>query len=93
LREALRPPFRPLLYGSVLRDDFGRQSDADALVKSKPRYVLGLLRLAAMERDLSAMIGGRRVDTRTPRHLSRYFRDDVIAQAIVQYAQGCRRTV
>ena len=30
------------------------------------------------------MIGGRRVDMRTPGDLSRYFRDDVIARAVVQ---------
>ena len=76
------------LFGSVLRDDFGPASDIDILVEFEPRHVPGLLRLAAMERELSAMVRGRRVDMRTPRDLSRYFRDDVIAQAVVQYAQG-----
>ena len=76
------------LFGSVLRDDFGPSSDVDLLVEFEPEQVPGLLRLAAMERELSTMIGGRRVDMRTPRDLSRYFRDDVIAQAVVQYAQG-----
>jgi hypothetical protein len=40
-----------------------------------------------MERELSAMLSGRRVDMRTPGDLSRYFRDDVIAHAVVQYAE------
>jgi predicted nucleotidyltransferase len=75
-------------FGSVLRDEFGPASDVDILVEFEPRHVPGLLRLAAMERELSAMLGGRRVDMRTPRDLSRYFRDDVIAHAVVQYAQG-----
>ena len=79
---------RLALFGSMLRDDFGPSSDVDLLVEFEPGRVPGLLRLAAMERELSAMIGGRRVDIRTPRDLSRYFRDDVIAEAVVQYAQG-----
>ena len=85
----LRHHIRSLaLFGSVLRDDFGPASDVDLLVESEPHHVPGLLRLAAMERELSAMIGGRRVDMRTPGDLSRYFRDEVIAQSVVQYAEG-----
>jgi len=71
-----------------LRDDFGPASDVDILVEFELGYVPGLLRLAAMERELSATLGGRRVDMRTPRDLSGYFRDDVLAHAVVQYAQG-----
>lgn len=48
----------------------------------------GLLLLAAIERELSVMLGGRRVDIRTPRDPSRYFRDDALAHAVVQYAEG-----
>ena len=72
----------------MLRDDFGPSSDVDLLVEFEPQHAPGLLRLAAMERELSAMIGGRRVDMRTPSDLSRYFRDDVIAQAVVHYVGG-----
>ena len=79
---------RLALFGSVLRDDFGPASDVDLLVEFEPHHVPGLLRLAAMERELSAMIGGRRVDMRTPGDLSRYFRDEVIAHSVVQYAEG-----
>ena len=75
-------------FGSMLCDDFGPSSDVDLLVEFEPQHVPGLLRLAAMERELSVMIGGRRVDIRTPGDLSRYFRDDVIAQAVVQYVGG-----
>jgi predicted nucleotidyltransferase len=75
-------------FGSVLRDDFGPASDVDVLVEFEPGHVPGLLRLAAMERELSAMLGSRRVDMRTPRDLSRYFRDEVLAHAVVQYVQG-----
>jgi len=76
------------LFGSVLRDDFGPASDVDVLVEFDAQHVPGLLRLAAMERELSALIGGRRVDIRTLGDLSRHFRDDVRAHAVVQYAEG-----
>ncbi|HWV47768.1 MAG TPA: hypothetical protein VN039_17360 [Nitrospira sp.] len=41
-----------------------------------------------MERELSTLFGGRKVDLRTPEDLSRYFREDVLKEAEVQYAQG-----
>ena len=73
------------LFGSVLRDDFGPGSDVDVLVEFEPETKIGLLGLAALEIELSALIG-RKVDLRTPAELSRYFRDEVIASAEVQYA-------
>lgn len=47
----------------------------------------GYLTMAAMERELSQLLG-RRVDLRTPAELSRYFRDDVLQAAEVRYAEG-----
>jgi predicted nucleotidyltransferase len=78
---------RLLLYGSVLRDEFGPDSDVDLLVEFEPGRSVGLLRLAAMELELSSLLG-RRVDLRTPAELSRYFRDEVLRSAEVQYAAG-----
>jgi predicted nucleotidyltransferase len=75
------------LFGSVLRDDFGPNSDVDVLVEFEPGHVPGLIRLAGMEFELSEILGGRRVDMNTPQCLSRYFRDQVQAEAQVQYAQ------
>ena len=75
------------LFGSVLRDDFRPDSDVDVLVEFEPGASAGFLRLAAMELELSQIIG-RRVDLRTPPELSRYFRDEVVRTAQVQYAQG-----
>ncbi|HJU56991.1 MAG TPA: nucleotidyltransferase family protein [Pyrinomonadaceae bacterium] len=76
------------LFGSVLRDDFRSTSDVDVLVEFEPEHVPGLFGLARMERELSALLGDRKVDLRTPQDLSRYFRDEVMAMAEVQYAQG-----
>ncbi|HKC63561.1 MAG TPA: nucleotidyltransferase family protein, partial [Pyrinomonadaceae bacterium] len=75
-------------FGSVLRDDFSPASDIDVLVEFDPEHIPGLFRLARMERELSALLGNRKVDLRTPKDLSRYFRDEVIASAEVQYAEG-----
>ena len=72
------------LYGSVLRDDFGSDSDIDVLVEFVPDAHIGLMRMVGMERELSELTG-RKVDLRTPKELSRYFRDKVIAEAEVQY--------
>lgn len=75
-------------FGSVLRDDFGPESDVDVLVEFEAGHAPGLLGLAAMERELSVLLGDRNVDMRTPRDLSRYFREEVTSHAVVQYAAG-----
>ena len=74
-------------FGSVLRDDFSPKSDVDVLVEFAPGHVPGLIRLAGMELELSAILRGRKVDMNTPNCLSRYFRDRVLAEAKVQYVQ------
>jgi predicted nucleotidyltransferase len=75
------------LFGSVLREDFGPESDVDVLVEFDPGQVVGLLRLAGMEIELSGILK-RKVDLRTPAELSRYFRQQVLDSAEVQYARG-----
>jgi len=72
-------------FGSVLRDDFGPQSDVDVLVEFQSGQTPSLFGLARMARELSGILE-RQVDLRTPEDLSRYFRDDVLAAAEVQYA-------
>ncbi|MET0396019.1 MAG: nucleotidyltransferase family protein [Longimicrobiaceae bacterium] len=76
---------RLALFGSVLRDDFRPDSDVDVLVEFEPDHVPGLLGIARMERELSGLFEGRRVDLRTPADLSRYFRDEVVSTARIQY--------
>ncbi|MHB9132055.1 MAG: nucleotidyltransferase family protein [Armatimonadota bacterium] len=73
------------LFGSVLRDDFRPDSDVDVLVEFEPGARVGLLSMASMALELSDIIG-RHVDLRTPKDLSRYFRDEVLRHAEVQYA-------
>ncbi len=76
------------LFGSVLREDFRPDSDIDVLVEFDDGHAPGLLGIARLERELSEILGGRKVDLRTPEDLSRYFRQKVLAEAEVQYAQG-----
>lgn len=72
-------------FGSILTDRFGPNSDVDVLFEYDQNYRLTLLGIARMERELSEILG-RRVDMRTPEDLSRYFRDEVVRNALVQYA-------
>jgi predicted nucleotidyltransferase len=69
------------LFGSELHGDALPDSDVDVLVEFEPGHVPGLIRLAGMELELSALLGGRKVDLNTPLCLSRFFRDEVLAEA------------
>jgi uncharacterized protein len=78
---------RLALFGSVLKGSAQPESDIDLLVEFDAGEEPGLLGLTEIETELSALIGGaRRVDLRTVDDLSRYFRDEVIGSAVVQYA-------
>lgn len=73
------------LFGSVLREDFHRDSDVDVLVEFEPGHVPGLA-FFAMEMELSNILG-HKVDLNTPGFISPYFRDQVLEEAQVQYVQ------
>jgi hypothetical protein len=75
------------LFGSALRDDFGQDSDVDVLVEFDPAHLPGLIRLGAMAGELSDIMGGRQVDLLTAEDLSKYFREEVVAGAEVEYAR------
>src|SRR5512133_2347799 len=74
---------RLALFGSVLRDDFRPDSDIDILVEFEPDARIGL-RFFTLEQELSDILG-RKVDLNTPGFLSDYFREEVLAEAEVQY--------
>ncbi len=76
------------LFGSVLMGVARPDSDIDLLVEFESGATPTLLDLAGMEEELSALLGGRRVDLRTAPELSRYFRDEVLRIAEVQYVSG-----
>jgi len=73
------------LFGSALHDELRLDSDIDILVEFDKDHIPGLMDLAGMEIELKETLG-RAVDLRTPAELSRYFRDDVLDNARVEYA-------
>jgi predicted nucleotidyltransferase len=72
------------LFGSVLREDFGPDSDVDVLVEFEPGTRIGLIRLSGLEIELGNIVG-RKVDLNTPGFLSKYYRDQILTEADVQY--------
>lgn len=74
------------LFGSRTKGTARADSDIDLLVEFDSGMEPGLIGLAAMEAELSLLLGGPKVDLRTPRELSRHFRDQVQRDAILQYA-------
>lgn len=73
------------IFGSALRPDFRPESDLDILAEFEAGRTPGFLKLAEMEAELSALVGGRRIGVRTPQDLSPYFRERAVREAEVQY--------
>ncbi len=73
------------LFGSQLKGTANPESDIDLLVEFDNAHIPGLMGIAGMEIELSELLG-RKVDLRTAAELSRYFRDDILETAQVQYA-------
>lgn len=75
------------LFGSVLRDDFDPQrSDVDVLVEFAPGVRPGL-KFFGYGDELAEIIG-RKVDFHTREWLSKYFRDEVVREAVAVYEQA-----
>ncbi|NJN72954.1 MAG: nucleotidyltransferase family protein [Limnothrix sp. RL_2_0] len=72
------------LFGSVLRDDFHADSDVDILVNFLPNQTPTFFTLSDMQDELTEIVG-KTVDLRTPEELSPYFRERVLAEAMVIY--------
>ena len=71
---------RLALFGSVLRDDFGPDSDVDVLVEFQSGHVPGF-NFVSIEREFSGLLRGRRVDMVTPKFLNARIRDQVLSSA------------
>lgn len=73
------------IFGSTLHGDAREDSDLDILVEFLPGHIPGLFTFAGIQHKLS-LIFGRDVDLRTAEDLSRYFRQDVVKEAMPVYA-------
>lgn len=74
------------LFGSILRDDFGPDSDVDVLVEFEPENVPGFFGLHRIEQEIAELFGNRKVDLLTFRSLNPRLKDRILAQAETQYA-------
>lgn len=82
-----RQPIRRLsMFGSAARNELTPESDIDLLVEYEADARVGLFAMSGHRRDLSEIVE-REVDLCTPRGISRYIRDEVIAGARLIYAK------
>ena len=72
------------LFGSVLRDDFGPDSDVDVLVEWEPGHTPGW-DIVTIAEELEELFGGRKVDMINPRFIKPRLRDNILNSAEVQY--------
>ena len=90
LRIALQElPFRQsvkslALFGSYVNGSPDQDSDVDVLIDFHPSSVIGFFELFDIQSHLESIIG-LKVDLVTPQALSKYFKDQVLAQAEVVY--------
>jgi len=75
------------LFGSYLDGTHVRGSDVDLLVEFEEGAIPSLFEIAAMEEELSGMLG-ERVELRTSMDLSKYFRDEVVSSSEVLYGEA-----
>lgn len=75
------------VFGSVLREDFGPESDIDVLVSFEPGRFVGFS-IFEMEAELSQAFGGRKVDLVSEKYLNPRLRERILADAEVWYEEG-----
>jgi predicted nucleotidyltransferase len=73
------------VYGSVLRDDYGPESDIDVLLEFEPGVDPDLFELGGMQQDLSDLFG-REVDLKTAEMFSPASLRRVLNASVVGYA-------
>ncbi len=66
------------LFGSAARNEMNPGSDVDLLVEFESGNNVSLLEIPALQEELSALFGGRKVDVATPEILDNPFRRKTI---------------
>jgi uncharacterized protein len=75
------------LFGSVLRDDFGPESDVDVLVDYEPGHAPGW-EVVDIEDELGQLFGGRKIDLVNRKYLNARLKDRILADEVLQYEYG-----
>jgi len=78
---------RLAVFGSILRDDFRPESDVDVLVEWKPDSVVGF-RIFDLERELSEILGRRRIDLVNAKYVNPRLRSSIFGTAKDLYVEG-----
>ncbi|NPV41140.1 MAG: nucleotidyltransferase family protein [Anaerolineae bacterium] len=73
-------------FGSVIRNDFGQNSDIDVLVEFEAGHTPGY-DFFLMEEELSHLLK-RKVDLQTPAFLSPEIRGSVLDKAVIAYERA-----
>jgi predicted nucleotidyltransferase len=73
-------------FGSVVREDFGPDSDIDVLVDFEPGHIPGF-DFFSLETELSRLFG-RKVDLQTANFLSPEIRPSILSEAVTVYEQA-----
>jgi len=68
------------LFGSYVNGEPSDTSDVDVLIDFEPTATIGFFELFDIKSNLESFVG-RAVDLLTPQAISKYFRDEVLAQA------------
>jgi len=72
------------LFGSVLRDDFGPDSDVDVLVEFEPGARMTLFDMVDIQDELGAMLE-RGIDLATFNGINKYVRESILRSAQTVY--------
>ncbi len=72
-------------FGSVVRDDFGPESDVDCLVEFCEGHHPGW-NIIDLEAEFSELVGGRKVQFVNPKYLNKHLKDRILREAQEQYA-------
>jgi uncharacterized protein len=78
---------RLALFGSVVRDDFGPESDVDVLVEFGEKTP-GLKFFHSVPAELSEILGGHKIDLGTFASLKSRIKRDVLAEAVEVYVEA-----
>jgi predicted nucleotidyltransferase len=90
LHEALKNcPYRKdiksvAIFGSCVNGTPSENSDIDVLIDFEPNAAIGFFALSDIKDSLESYLK-RQVDLLTPQAISKYFRDEVLAQAEYVY--------